>query len=272
LLHFTKHELKSYAQLHSIKWREDASNSKNDYLRNRLRNEIIPCLSSKIPTLNNSILCLQQIFQSQISDDDEMLEILKRKIQNEQKIDFEDLRRLNSIQTIELFKKLSVPIFVYKELNKLIEAQKGAKILWNNNQNCLIKEVNYLSLSINKKELNEMPQLIITITDSLPSTFNKSTYYFDAQNVKGKIQVRFWQKGDRLQPIGLNGSKLVSDILTDAKVANNERNEQFVLFDEEKILACHGHSIDKRALATKQSISIFRVELKIDKNSSYSRP
>ncbi len=272
LLHFTKYELKSYAQLHSIKWREDASNSKNDYLRNRLRNEIIPSLSSKIPTLNNSILCLQQIFQSQISDDDEMLEILKRKIQNEQKIDFEDLRRLNSIQTIELFKKLSVPIFVYKELNKLIEAQKGAKILWNNNQNCLIKEVDYLSLSINKKELNEMPQLIITITDSLPSTFNKSTYYFDAQNVKGKIQVRFWQKGDRLQPIGLNGSKLVSDILTDAKVANNERNEQFVLFDEEKILACHGHSIDKRALATKQSISIFRVELKIDKNSSYSRP
>ncbi len=40
LLHMTKEELLNYAQRHSLEWREDPTNAKNIYLRNRLRRKI----------------------------------------------------------------------------------------------------------------------------------------------------------------------------------------------------------------------------------------
>jgi hypothetical protein len=53
---------------------------------------------------------------------------------------------------------------------------------------------------------------------------------------------------------------LVSDIMTDSKIPNSDRNRQLVICDDEKILACVGLCIDRRAIATKSS-SIFRVSL-----------
>lgn len=42
LLSFTKMEITDYAQKQGIKWREDSTNTQNDYTRNRLRNTVLP--------------------------------------------------------------------------------------------------------------------------------------------------------------------------------------------------------------------------------------
>ena len=44
LLNFTKGEIYEFAEENNIEYREDLSNKKNDYLRNKIRNEIIPKL------------------------------------------------------------------------------------------------------------------------------------------------------------------------------------------------------------------------------------
>ena len=44
LLHFTKEEIYAFAEENNIPFREDASNQKNDYLRNKIRNTITPSL------------------------------------------------------------------------------------------------------------------------------------------------------------------------------------------------------------------------------------
>lgn len=45
LLDVTKDELLSYANKHNLKWREDSSNDSDDYLRNRIRHQLIPLLN-----------------------------------------------------------------------------------------------------------------------------------------------------------------------------------------------------------------------------------
>lgn len=45
LLDVTKKELLAYAEAHGLKWREDASNASDDYLRNRIRHQLIPLLN-----------------------------------------------------------------------------------------------------------------------------------------------------------------------------------------------------------------------------------
>ena len=45
LLPFSKQDLKEYLQYRNMQWREDISNQSSKYLRNRIRNELIPLLS-----------------------------------------------------------------------------------------------------------------------------------------------------------------------------------------------------------------------------------
>ena len=54
-----------------------------------------------------------------------------------------------------------------------------------------------------------------------------------------------------MYPIGVNGSKLVSDILKDAKTPLRLKANQYVLVDDEKVLALVGHCVDRRAISTK---------------------
>lgn len=41
--------------------------------------------------------------------------------------------------------------------------------------------------------------------------------------------LRGWRKADRIQPYGMRGSRLVSDIMTDAKVPLNEKRRVRIL-------------------------------------------
>lgn len=47
--------------------------------------------------------------------------------------------------------------------------------------------------------------------------------YADADRLGQPLTVRPWRPGDRLRPLGLDGTKLVSDLLTDARVPPPER-------------------------------------------------
>ncbi len=51
----------------------------------------------------------------------------------------------------------------------------------------------------------------------------KNTIYL--KNPAAEIFMRGWQKGDRLNPLGLKGTKKVQDIFTDLKIPNLVRNQ-----------------------------------------------
>ena len=55
LKNFSRQDIELYAHKNKIVWREDSSNSKNDYLRNKIRNKITPELYEIFPNwINNS--------------------------------------------------------------------------------------------------------------------------------------------------------------------------------------------------------------------------
>ena len=63
LLNFSKDQILKFAKDNNINWREDSSNNSNDYLRNDIRNNIIPRFKKLNPSLlksfNNTLSFLQ---------------------------------------------------------------------------------------------------------------------------------------------------------------------------------------------------------------------
>jgi tRNA(Ile)-lysidine synthase len=251
-----------YAISNNIAWRDDKSNSSIDYQRNRWRNEFIPFLNKQIPNIGDSVLHLQQIFQENINEISGKINEVKNKIIETDQIELDIISEFQITEIVELFRSLSIPIHQVKPFVKLFNSQKGSKIKWDNSSGEfyeIIREANEFSFSRIEQKYG-IPSLKIEQIDVLPENFDKTSFYFDLAKIKGELKIRFWQKGDRIFPIGMKGSKLISDIITDAKIPNSKRRNQLVICDEEKILACIGLCIDRRAIATKSSF-ILRVSL-----------
>jgi tRNA(Ile)-lysidine synthetase-like protein len=125
----------------------------------------------------------------------------------------------------------------------------------------LVKERDSLRFIPSISNHPSIPRFKAQFISSLPIEFDKNVLFLDQSKVHGELFVRPWMEGDRMQPIGLNGSKLISDILKDDRVPSSEKSACFVLCDSEKIICCIGHRIDRRSIANNESKLIIRVEI-----------
>jgi tRNA(Ile)-lysidine synthase len=84
----------------------------------------------------------------------------------------------------------------------------------------------------------------------------------DKEKVEFPLTIRIIQQGDRFIPYGMNGSKLVSDYLTDKKISLWARRSQMVVTDAKgEILWLVGHRIDHRFRITTSTKSVLKIEL-----------
>ena len=84
----------------------------------------------------------------------------------------------------------------------------------------------------------------------------------DKEKVEFPLTIRIIQQGDRFIPYGMNGSKLVSDYLTDKKISLWARRSQMVVTDARgEILWLVGHRIDHRFRITTSTKSVLKIEL-----------
>ena len=261
LLSVSKMELKHYAIEHGIEWREDQSNQKNDYQRNLWRNKLLPYLTKEIPSINSAVLTLMACFKEDKAVQDKTISSYIEQIQSTCFINFNNYDQLSIYQLITIFNFFNIPVLKIAELSKIRQAQKGKIVSIDSNKSpfsSIVKEFD--SFYFTKKENSlTMPMLLIERVDLMPTAFTKQEVFLDAQKIEGELRLRPWVKGDRINLVGLKGSKLVSDILTDAKIPNSTRDKQWVLVDDKHIIACWGHAIGRDCLADKTTNEIISV-------------
>ena len=91
---------------------------------------------------------------------------------------------------------------------------------------------------------------------------NAGVACLNADRLRLPLEVRLWHRGDRFVPLGMRGSKLVSDLLTDLKVPLHERERQCVVCSGEEIVWVVGRRIDHRyrVTAATRRVMVIRVE------------
>lgn len=264
LLPFSKKELTQLSVELMLRWREDSSNQSTKYLRNLFRLKLIPELEQEIPTLRHSIQTIQGVFQSTLLENNAEIEALTEGIRQNKSITLNELNHIPDFKLVEVLKNLSIPAVFAKKIPILLHGEAGKQLSWKANDGpfqSIVKERDSLCFVSTNPSTRFTPTFHAELITELPSEFDKKTLFLDQSKVLGELFIRPWTNGDRMHPIGLSGSKLISDILKDDGVRTSEKQEKFVLCDEEKIICCIGHRIDRRSIATKESKLIIQVDI-----------
>lgn len=141
LLHFSKTEIYDFAKENNLEFREDKSNQKNDYLRNKIRNQ----LTSKIIDIFPNFLiqfqeslhhlnAVNQFYQQEIEKTYQ--EILISENNAEFTLDKEKLLSKPKTLIVEIIRKLG---FSGLEIEKIIHAENG-KFFRSSSHEILIKK------------------------------------------------------------------------------------------------------------------------------------
>ena len=255
LLVFSKNEILNYAKTNNIKWREDSTNKKNDYQRNQIRNEIIPLLKKLHPNfldqskktmtfLNESNLIIDNYIQIVKNEnfnlkDDEIV-ISKDFIRNNSNLIFHLFKEYNfkySDQILELCNSLS---------GKIIES--NTHVLLSNRSNLVVKEkTNRIdqTFEVGIKGLLSPIEMNIEVGE-FKTKFNKKSIYLSKKEIDFPLYLRKWKKGDVFFPFGMKGKKTVSKYYKDEKMSFFDKQNQWLLCNNDEIVWVVGKRPDRR--------------------------
>lgn len=248
-LNTSKVDLIAYAKQHGITWREDFSNSESNYARNKWRNEFIPLIEKEIPTIKSSILLLVKHFQSKQLELSEKVKPIVREIHQTNAISCDSFLQLSSEEKFELWRQLKQYATTFPFFEQLPEKQKGKHVEMTGDFEKVIREADSLHFAAKNVDF-ELPKWFIEKVDAIPSQFSKNELYLDAEKISGELILRPWKIRDRIAPIGLKGSQLVSDIIKDAKIPTHAKQSVLVLADAQHIHWVVGLKIGRKAIAT----------------------
>jgi tRNA(Ile)-lysidine synthase len=278
MLCFSRDEIEDYARVNHIHWREDSSNSKDDYLRNKLRLNIMPQLDKIAHQWRANVL--------KLSEDIEMSEkILDNHFHEHEKIIFNDSKfNIAEIKEREdgawLFRKsllqynfshgtiddilmnidvLSGAIF-YSSTHRLIKDRESF-ILETLQVHDALKEISIASdLSVtNQGEL--LIDLSIIENTGTAINFERAYIYLDYDKLEFPLHIRHWQSGDWFIPFGMKGKKKLSDFFIDEKYNIQQKENTFVLVSGNIIAAILNVRLDERFKISSSTQKILKIKI-----------
>ncbi len=264
----SKKEILNYAKKHKIKWREDSSNAKNDYLRNKIRHQVIsPLEQIKPQALENFKTTLNNLSNTEEFIYLQLNNLKKQIFKDDGKIIHINIKHLKQQKPLNfcLHHWFSPFGFDMKEVEKLILTNSGKvmtsyshRLIRGRNElilTPLIEENNSLiTIDINKRN-HKLPFDLELKTEQLISKENwmSNEAFLDKDLLKNPLHIRKYREGDYFYPSGMQGKKLLSKFFKDEKYSLLEKEQQWLLCSDEKIVWVVGRRCDRRFTANSKT-------------------
>lgn len=275
-LNYTKEEIYAYAKENNLDFREDKSNKKDDYLRNKIRNHISPKL---IETQENFLINfgkslsylhqtknfveekIEEIFHKISSENNQVLVIDKSKLFAESDfVRFEILRKFGFEDEKEILK------ITKAETGKVFHSKKYTLIIERKNLT-LTKKTAFEKLETDNEiilpqeseiNLNDFIDL-----DNLNDFSHKSEVWkFDTELLKFPLKLRKKQDGDLFFPVKMKGSKKIGKFLKDKKIPILVKEKLWLLCDaENQVLGIIPYRQDRRYMASPETEKTTKINI-----------
>ncbi|TYP91733.1 tRNA(Ile)-lysidine synthase [Fodinibius salinus] len=253
LLDVSKDEIQQYVQGNDIPYRTDESNLENNFARNFLRNEWLNKLSDFFPGWKENVLSIGQSAQHY----EQAIGYIADQVRDGRGIDRDEFDSLESglqkAVVLWLLKEQKPGLQISQDslarIDELANLQVGKEITLTSEFSILCdrdyyviddkSETNFEPLTIEQCKVEENPYLFGEVAISLGRYQNPDfgqKLYLDAEKIEWPLTVRYWEEGDMLQPLGMDGHQKVADHLTNRKVSASRKNEALVVESFDKTI------------------------------------
>jgi len=275
LLPFSRAQIMQFAKKEGLFWREDSSNSTRDYLRNKLRLDVIPAFKGVNKTvLQNFKQTQQHLKESQALLEDYITLVTKLVVSHTDagyEIDSKQLQALPNTNTL-LFELLYPYGFTdFKAIASILESEVGKKVL--SKQYVLHKDRNHLVLTTREQVVDsrvyyiDAKQQSCTIPIKLNFTkvaqvgeHEPHSLYVDAAKLTYPLKVRAWRLDDVFHPFGMKGKKKLTKFFKDEKLSLLSKNSVWVLESGDEIVWVIGLRPDDRYKVTSATKEVLKIQ------------
>ena len=279
LLGISREEIRQYAIENGLAWREDHTNAESVYLRNKIRNQLLPVFDELQPDARQG---LYKSLEHLASENELYRKLLKEKLSQIvtkkdgcQVVDKQYL--VNSFQLLfEWLRQFGYNTeqccFIHETMHS------GIGNHFDSTTHRLVIGRDDLQLFEIKEDANEEIQIEIgeeEILSPIHVCFSKlektpdfvidkslEVAQLDFDKLKFPLTLRHWRHGDRFHPLGMKGSKLLSDFFVDQKFTEYQKQNVWLLVSADNdIVWVVGHRIDERYKMISDTKIIFRCKL-----------
>lgn len=246
--------------LHRIgqKYVTDSTNLKDEYVRNKIRLNLLPLMQEINPSVKRSLaetgerlgevatiynMCIAEAKNRVMTPEGISIAALLKE-PCPKAVLFEILHPMgfNTAQIGDVYRSL------YGQSGKRFVSEKWRVI---RDRDSLLVEGNAESVPFAPPFRLEKEEREYTPDVELPR--DKRVACFDADKLNEPLTLRLWRTGDTFVPFGMKGRKKVSDYLTDRKFSLSQKERQWVLCCGERIAWLIGERTDNRFRVDEQT-------------------
>ncbi|MBW5395135.1 tRNA lysidine(34) synthetase TilS [Brachyspira hampsonii] len=262
ILNFYRKDIEEYAVNNNLEHREDVSNKKNYYARNKIRNLIIPMLEEiNTNAKNNIIRFAKKSYEETYILRKKINKLYKKNIyEKNKKLNIEKIKNIKSLFIkkiiIKLLAKNNIEITEKRiiEILNIIKSDKpNIKLRLDNFY--IIKEYDFINIKAIEKKLDDIKTnnfikiekdglyIFCNKTIKTETVLNKDINYKEALYIKAKypIIIRSRKDGDFIYAYPNNQKKYLRKIFIDLKISSYKRDRIPVITseDDNNILALY---------------------------------
>lgn len=281
LLFASRKEIEQHARDFQLHWSEDSSNQETKYQRNRIRHIIIPEFESLNPAFVETTLHTIELLEQTGKILDYTLTRVKESVWTQLPdrvlIDMEKLTSYPGIEVL-LFELLRGFGIQQLDIPALIEAFKSTPgKQFHTRTHSLTRDRSQLIITpreigsgnwekhIEENVTNiESPIRLAFRIENNAAGFkippDRCIAAIDADKITFPLILRNWKAGDRFYPLGLSGSKKISDFLINQKIPLPDKKRIAIIESQGKIVWVVNHRIDDRFKVNERTLKILLIE------------
>lgn len=291
-----------YLAQKGVPYREDSSNKKLQYLRNRIRQQLIPMMKQFNPNILGVLSRQSDILREENRYLDQVAELAMASVQDEHEPSGLVLRREEFLDlpvpiqrrvVMKAFRAICTPEchppyeVVEGVLGLMSRASSGMHLQFKGLT--VVREYDIVRFTLQKGSSTEeffhtevpfpVPGIVIwpnsrqrvqgefVSLDTCSIQSDRFQAFFDGDLFTHDLVIRSWKPGDSFFPFGFGGKrKKVQDYFTDIKVSRSKRAQVPLLVAPEGILWIGGYRSDHRFRVTKNTTRVLSVHLVADES------
>jgi tRNA(Ile)-lysidine synthase len=270
LLFAGKEAIQSYATGKQLTHREDSSNLTDDYLRNRIRHNLVPLMEDLSPSFRTVLQSDMQKLQDSRHVLDAFVRTQKNNLIVSDGLNFYILlKNLEKKEPLRFWLYACLQEFGFREatigsLTELLGKKNYSGRIFDAPDYELCVERDRLWIRRKSLQFPVDETLLISSEATLftdPFAFRTelvrvnhpfdppvgpSVACMDRAKLVFPLLLRRWKDGDRFRPLGMKGSKLLSDFFSDNKFTAAQKEQTWVVESDGDIAWIVGHRLDDR--------------------------